>query len=406
MAYAAAIILLLASALIFDRVEGYDGIKRLAWALCCIMLIAIAGLRNGIGGDSFAYREDFVIWYEGQSNALWETIVWQFTKLGYMPLWTALNVSLRAVTDNFYIFQFIEATAVNIAVCYVIRRHCRYGFTALLLYCILGTYFLFSTEVLREGFSIAFGLLAIEAYCSGRKKAYGLLTALAVGFHVSALMLVLLPWLDIRIRRRTIIAAGVTAFAIWTVSSLILMLLAGLSGEGIVGVVLAKINLYTKSAFNFNGFIRFSLTYLLLPMVAAWLTYGSEAEISEERPSAIWIRRMWSLMVVLGIVAASLGGFNRVLNYVIIFQIIVLAELIIRSVRERRQRLVRLAVAAMLIGLNLSTYFIYWPKNEFYQYQFYFPYTSALDRNPNVDYREEAHLESSDHGNIYSDSDL
>lgn len=396
---------MVACAVVFDRMPGCNGIKRAAWTLCCMVLVAIGGLRYGVGGDTIAYHEDFLIWYDGAYSELWDNIVWQFTKISYMPLWTGLNICLRELTDNFYIMQTLEAAAINIAVCYILRRHCRYCFTALILYCVMGTYFLFTTEVMREGFALAFGLLAIEAYSRQNRRAYGLYTLLAIGFHLSAILLLLIPWVRIRITRRTVAASAVAALVIWTMSSAILAILSGIQMDGILGVVINKINLYTKAAFNLNGFIRFSLTYLLLPVSVAYMVESRRATQPDTERDP-WREQMWGMMVVLGIVAASLGGFDRVLNYVMVYEIIVLAELIPDLLRERRHMLVRFAAAMMLIGLNLSTYFIYWPKNEFYQYQFYFPYTSALDRKPNVEYRKEAHLESSDHGNINSDSNL
>lgn len=373
--------------------------KSIFWWLLCLLLTLLAGLRYGVGGDTFAYLEDFVRWYKDQMPYLEDAMLHQFKHVGYMPLWTACNIVLREWTDSFYIVQLLEAAFVNGAIFYVVRKHCDSPWWFVFFYLITGTFFLFNTEVMREGIAVACALMAIERYTDGHKVRYWLWVILAIGFHLSAFVLLIYPFINIRLTRRNYLIAYAIAFGIWAGSSAILTILSVLEATGILGGLASKIAQHTGAGFNFFGFIRFSLMYLGLPLLAIYFNQQRPMQEEETR----YRQRYTSLVIVVSLVIASMGGFSRFNSYLIIFILMTMAELTGHLMSQARHIIMRAAVILMFTVLYvLNAFFIYWPEHDFYQYQFYFPYTTIIDEEHNDDMgtieqeRHDAHLESAD----------
>lgn len=365
----------------------------------CLLLTLLAGLRYGVGGDTFAYMEDFIKWYKDQMPFLSDALVHQFEYVGYMPLWTLTNIVLREWTDSFYLIQIMEAVIVNGAIFYVVNKHCDSPRWFVFYYLITGTFFLFCTEVMREGVAVALALIGVERYMDGHKIRYWLWLLLAIGFHLSAIVMIVFPFLNIRLTRRNYLYTYGIAFAIWTLSSTILTILSTLESFGLLGGLAAKISQHTGAGYNFFGFIRFSLMYLGLPLLAMY--FNQQREVSE--PEREYRQRMTSLFIVVSLLIASMGGFNRFNSYLIVFILIIVAEQTAHLLDEARHMIVRLSVVMMFTLLYvLNAYFIYWPEHQFYQYEFYFPYTTIWDEEHNEDIttickmRHDAHLESAD----------
>lgn len=369
------------------------------WWLTCFLLTLIAGLRYGVGGDTFIYMDDFVRWYEDMLLDIRDAMEHQFEFVGYMPLWTGMNILLRYWTSSFYVVQILEAAIVNGAIFYVVYKHCENPWWFLFYYIATGTFFLFCTEVMREGIAVAFSLIAVEQYMKGRKILYGVWVLLAIGFHLSAVVMLIFPFFQIRLTRRNYLYAYAIAFAIWAGSSAVLTILSALEGTGILGGVAQKISQHTGAGFNFFGFVRFSLMYLGLPLLVIY--FNEQRPVSESE--SLYRQRMTSLTILVSLLLASMGGFNRFNSYLIVFLLMVVAELTGHLLEDARHLLIRLSVVGMFLLLYiLNAYFIYWPGNDFYQYQFYLPYTTIWDKEYNDDIhsiciaREDAHLESAE----------
>lgn len=376
--------------------------KKIYCALICLVLTLLAGLRYGVGGDTFAYMEDFVRWYRDQLPHLSNAIVHQFEHVGYMPLWTMTNIVLREWTDSFYVVQILEAAVVNGAIFYVVYKHCDSPGWFTFYYLVTGTFFLLCTEVMREGVAVALALVAIEQYMAGRKIAYWLWVLLAIGFHLSAIVMLIFPFVNVRLTRRNYLITYAVAFGIWAMSSVLLTVLSMLEGSGLLGGLATKISQHTGAGFNFFGFVRFSLMYLGLPLLAIY--FNQQRDVSQDEQQ--YRHRMTSLVIVVSLVIASLGGFNRFNSYLLVFVLMTISEQTYHLFHEARHMIVRLPVILMFAVLYvMNAYFIYWPKHEFYQYEFYFPYTMIWDDNTEVDtdhigaicrIRHDAHIESAD----------
>lgn len=340
------------------------------------------------------YLEDFEYWYVGLLPDLMDACEHQFIHVGYMPLWTILNVVVRHFTDSFYVIQLIEAALLNGAIFYTVRRHCDCKWWFLFFYLLTGTFFLFNTEVLREGFAVAFSLIAIDRYASGKPVRFWFWTLMALGFHLSAIVIVALPFLRMPLNRRTYLICYAIAFSIWAFSSIVLTILSTLEAVGILGGLASKIAEHTGAGFNFFGFLRFSLMYLGLPLLMIYFNQQRTYSESER----FYREKMTSLVMGVSLIIASMGGFNRFNSFIVIFVLINMAELTGHLLEKGRHMLIRLCAIVMLSTLYLlNAYFIYMPESQFYQYQFYLPYTTILEEKSSqniFDIRYDAHRES------------
>jgi hypothetical protein len=75
----------------FDRQEEYKGRKKAWYIIVGVYLVLLAGLRNGVGGDTQYYMEAFEHVPTNSSEYL-PYISQSMLSSGYMPGWTILNI--------------------------------------------------------------------------------------------------------------------------------------------------------------------------------------------------------------------------------------------------------------------------------------------------------------------------
>lgn len=385
------IVLTLFCSLVFDREEGYRGAKGVAYVTLCLFLVLIAGLRDGLGGDTFFYQRNYEYWYEGalESN-LFSTLAWELKHSGYMPLWSLTNMWIRQFSESFVVFQLLQALVVNGVICWVISRHTDKGFLFLFFYFLVGTYFLFNTEVMREGLAIAMGLVGIECYSSRHKWLFWLFALLAFGFHISAAVLVIYPIFRVKMTWRTIAWASLATFLAWFISDVVLTAVVERS-LGLPEFLLMRLKGYTSFATNFNGFLRFLLHFMLIPSVL--ILFSMQQPLSEQEQE--WRERMVAFFIPVALVAVAVAGFSRFTNYVLVFELLALAEVARSLFDEQRHLLVRGGAVVGFLALYTWSLLTYYPQNDFYMYEFYQPYTSVFNQDDvEKNRREMAHLES------------
>ena len=160
------------------------------WVEFAILFLLI-GFRDHIGSDSIGYESDY-----RYVPSLYNLNSSFFEQSRYQPGFIFLESFCKQIGDEFYIFQVVHVLIFNMIVFFFIKRNTNYCFAALLSYvCISMLYF--NTEILRESLSVALGLLALFFY---KKKKYYLailLFFLAWNFHVSSIVILLYPIVNI-----------------------------------------------------------------------------------------------------------------------------------------------------------------------------------------------------------------
>lgn len=372
----------------YDGIEEFDSHKEHRLWLLCIYLICLSGFSYGLGADKFTYLEEFN-YYPDSLSELGDYIQLNIMLKGQMPLWTIVNAVCKVVFNSFYAVQLLESAAINIAVCYMVSRYTHRYFLFLLIYFFTLQYFVFNTEVMREGFALSFILFGIHGYLSGKKWLYFVMLPIALMFHVSAAISLLILFSRFSVSWKTLAYAFIMAFSLWLFGDIMLqrVVTAALGG---IGAFVMKVLLYSFQTTNLFGFLRFALTYLVFPFIIMYTALLMEP--SEEL--RMKKERIMAFMVLLGIIASAMVGFIRFFNYVQIFYLIALANFVYTLFRIEKHLIIRLGTLAGTVFFIALTYLNYYNSTDTYFYHFFYPYTCILNEDNSVYFRETAHNEA------------
>jgi hypothetical protein len=372
----------------YDSIEEYDSHKQHRLWLMCGYLICLTGFSYGLGGDKFAYMEEFEQYPSDFSEA--GDYIWlQFMLKGQMPFWTLINMFGKIVFDSFYFVQLAQSAAINTAVCYIVSKYTHRYFLFLLVYFFTLQYFVFNTEVMREGFAMAFALVGMHNWMIGKKWMFFLMLPIALLFHISAVTMLLFPFVRFRISWMTLAIAFMVAFCIWLFSDLVLgkIMLAVLGG---MGALVEKVLLYSIKASTIFGFLRSAITYLVFPFVIMYSVLSLEPsdELRKRKEKIV------SFMVVLALLTCSLAGFARLYNYIQIFYLIMMADFIYMLFRIKNHLVIRMGVLVGTLFFLLLRYMTPYQSTKTHFYDFFYPYTCILHEDKSVYIREIAHQEA------------
>lgn len=372
----------------WDGVTEDNAFKSHRFWLLCIMLICISGFSYGLGGDKFTYMAQFDSIPDDVSIVEYMSLA--ILIQGNMPLWTLLTIIAKRCFDSFYALQLIQAIFVNVTFCYIASKYTQRKFLFLIAYFLSLTYFIFNTEVMREGIAIAICMVGMEEYMAGKKKCFYICYALALLFHISAAIVIIFPLLKFKISLKTLGIAILASLSIWALSDLVFGKIV-ISVLGSTGAMATKIIRYSSVASNFNGYIGSLIRYMVLPFIIMYYSYYWE----EDHNTKTKKERLISLHIVLAVCACSLAGFTRFRNYMEIYYLIMLSDFIYMLFKTKEKLILRFATLVLSIFFLLwLQYFVYFPENKAYFYQLFTPYRCILNENKDVYFREEVHIEA------------
>ena len=180
--------------LIFIGIYKYDLLRQHVllrrnslFFLIGFILFFIAAFRYYNGGDTANYVESFL-----QIPALGELSERDFGDFRYQKGYIIFVSFAKNLWNNFLMQQILTALVVNVVIFRFIKKYSPFIFLTTLMYFILN-YFEFNMEIMRECISVSLGLLAYECIKSKRYMLMALLIYIAYQFHVSALILTLMP---------------------------------------------------------------------------------------------------------------------------------------------------------------------------------------------------------------------
>jgi len=375
----------------YDGIEEYDSHKQHRFWLMCFYLICLTGFSYGLGGDKFVYMREFEE-YPDTFTEVGDYIWLQLMLKGQMPGWTLLNLISRSVFHSFYALQLIQSAAINSAVCYIASKYTQRYFLFLLVYVLTLQYFVFNTEIMREGLALSFVLIGMHGWMSGKKWLYFVLLPIGLMFHISALTVLIFPFAQyLKASWKLLIIAFFASFLIWALSDFLVgpLMMAVLGG---MGAMVQKVLFYSIRASSFFGFLRYSITYLILPFIIMYSVMLNEQDEEKRRH----MEHMIGFMVLLGILASSFAGFVRLYNYVRIFYLVLLATFIYELFWEKKHLIIRAGTLVLTVFLILLQYFTHYETTDTYYYNYFYPYTCILDEDRSVYFREVAHEEAVD----------
>jgi len=372
----------------YDGIEEYDSHKQHRLWLMCGYLVCLSGFSYGLGADKFVYMYEFEE-YPDNLSATADCISQRMIFNGQMPLWTIVNLCCKVFFDSFYAVQFLESAAINIAVCYIASKYTHRYFLFLIIYFLSLQYFIFNTEVMREGFSLALTLVGIEGYVSGRKWLFFTTLPIAILFHFSAAIALLFLLVRFKISWKTLAIAFVISFFVWFFSDFLLGKML-IFAQGGLETVVKKVFYYSIQATTIFGFIRYAIVYLIFPFIIMYtsLLLEPSEQIRERKEKLV------GYMLILGIIASAMTGLIRFYNYTYIYYLIAFADFVYTLLRIKKHLIIRLGTFAGTLFFIALLYFGRYNTTNTFFYEFFYPYTCILDENADVHYRPIAHEEA------------
>ena len=377
----------------FDGQAEYTRTKKVWYIIVGVYLVLLAGFRNGVGGDTQLYMQDFE-YVPSTWGELNEFISDELTESGYMPGWSILVFLCKRWFDSFYAVQLAQALIVNIGILYLFRQYTTHIFLCTLLYGVSYVFFLFNMEVMREAIAVVLCGIGMHSYLRGEKWKFYLLVGISILFHISALVALLFPFVRLKqINIKTMIMAFFAALLLFLFSDVIVNYLPSLLGSSVNRIV-EKIFLYSDVTLNLFGFLENAIRYLV---INAGIVFFAQWSIGEDEQRQKDYIKYMSFYLIITVLICGFIGFSRFRNYTLIFFLIMLTEFIYHYKSQLyTNAIIKLIVLAGFVFYTSRYYMTYYPGSHGYKYEFYYPYTSILDENVDTSKREDMHEESFD----------
>lgn len=381
------IILAIAWSIKYDRQEEFDASKNHRFWFLCVILSLITGLSYALGGDKQLYLTEFDE-YSPNLSDFGKEITDGFLDRGQMPGWVTVNMFAKVFFNSFYLVQILEAFWVNIAVFYTFKRYTQHVFLCSLLYCLTFTYFAFNTEVMREGFALGFCLYACEAYFRRKYKLAVLLFLSGLMFHVSAIIMLMIPVIRFRITNRRFVFVLGGALLFWFFSNFfftrVVDMLLGQEGR-----LIAKILIYsTFSSGGIGAFVFFSLIYMFSPY---WLMHIGIGKGSQDKSVVRRKETFMAMYLCISIVVISIPPLSRFYNYLLPFFLCMTTDMMATLFCKKRHFVSKVFSFLFIWGYTTFQYLAFSPKANAYMTELWFPYTSILNDDYDRSYRQSIH---------------
>lgn len=339
------------------------------YIIAYLVLTSLVAFRYRVGGDTINY----IIGFDLFTPELSDLNLFEVTKRQPIP---ALIFSIcKTYFNDFVYVQIIFAVFVNWVMFKFIKENCKYKFTAIWLYAVC-FFMRFNCEIMRESLAISFFLLGYKYLVSRKLFKYYIFVFLALMSHLSAVFLIVLPIFYSGSNLKTKLLYGILFFIIMAI----------VSQSYLFQILSMYAETYTQYESSIFGKLAIILFQVIIPLYVIKLT---KSYISTPIIKGAYI------YILCGIASLFIYIFYRFNNYVIIFYLILGADLLNHVTNKkisRESHLLRNAFYTILICFGfVSSYFTSIERTIGKPERWYvcwYPYYSIF--NPNVsDVREE-----------------
>lgn len=281
--------------------EGGEG---LWYYFSLLILIAIAGFRYRVGGDTIVYMELFEDY-----PTLSELRTFDFNEAKFSPMWYIYNAPFRSI-GSFTLYQIVQAIIVNCCFFRFFRRYSKYYFSLILLY-FVGYFFYFNMEIQREVLCICLLLDAYPLLEKRRYLPYYLICALAFSFHFSAVVMMVIPLMKLVKKESWLLCLIISAAIFILLGAVdIVSIVLSVAFDDRMAVVVR--NYLARGQANLNGGI---LLYLIaVPFMMLMYLRQQKKIINDE-----FMGRMLILVCVFQTIGIFINSVNRFSNYLMPF---------------------------------------------------------------------------------------
>lgn len=309
--YLTVLLLLIICIIKYDLGNGSRKNGDIWYYTICVILILIAGFRYRVGGDTLGYFDAYSSW-----PTFSEFSKVDFTLLPYQPLWYVLAALCKLISPEFYIFQLVQATIVTVISFWFLRKHVRYKFIAVLLWFYI-MYFTLTMEVMREAICISLWLLAVDHMIQKQYMRYYIWAVIAFLFHLTAAILLIMPFVYCLIKKGGI--WFVVVFLIFTVSFLVISTYPEFFINWLPFRMVHKIIVYSEAG-ELNLFVKRSCLHIIAIYIGIQVYRKLYPNNLEFIPFLKLEIAVFFASPILFLIT------ERVVNYLYIFEIVILTQ--------------------------------------------------------------------------------
>ncbi|SCY84869.1 EpsG family protein [Flavobacterium anhuiense] len=370
-AYIIPFLVTIVAAIVFDICKYKNNAEFLVWMGLYIYLSGLIGLRYMVGGDSYFY----MLYFNNISTNNILDFSWDSE---YQPLFTILNSLAKAIYSSFTTFQIFHVLIINSCLFYYIWKNSKLRFSVLFL-CLLMFYINFTVEILRESLAIMVFIINYKNLENNKWIRYYIGVFIAIMFHLSAVFLIVLPFLKfLRINRHYILLLIVILLALNQLNYLFTFF------ENI-DKINKKVNDYSEASYGWKSTFLFFATRTLIPIgLFYWAKNKFNIVIKYE-----YLICVFGLLGVCSIFNTII--FTRFTNYLMLFYCITLADVMIPFFRQKIITSSKLFVITTFVFILFTSGYMsfYWPAGYYVKwipYYSVFSYESESNKFIDRDY--------------------
>jgi len=341
----------------YDVCQEKDNGKTLLFVCLYFYLVLLIGLRYMVGGDSYFY----MIYFNNLPTTNMFDISWDSE---YQPLFSLFTAIAKSIYPSFTSFQILHSLIVNSVLFIFISKNSKFPYFTIFL-CLLMFYINFTVEILRESLAIMVFIINYKSFENNKWLKYYLGVFVAVMFHLSAIFLIVLPFLKFLRLNKFYLLILVIAYLVLNQLNYLFILLENVEKIG------KKANDYSEASYGWKSTALFFITRTLIPVgLLMWAKFKYKINIKYE-----------SLICAFGLLGVfSIFNniiFTRFTNYLFLFYSIFLAEFLISIFRQKKLTVNRFFVMSTFVLAVLSYGYIsfYWPVRY---YEKWIPYYSIF----------------------------
>lgn len=175
-------------------ISNYRKGKDLLYNLLLILVIFASATGYMLGSDSPYYQAVF----EDEVPTIWSFNVKAFTSIdsSFNIGFTLFMLFCKSIVPSFYFFKLVYACIINITIFSLFKKNTDKLFMAILFYLMQSALY-FNFEILREALAICVFIWSIPYFENKIWRKYLLFCALAISLHVSAVVMLFVPLIQL-----------------------------------------------------------------------------------------------------------------------------------------------------------------------------------------------------------------
>lgn len=383
--------------LIFFGVYRYDYCRQekgkfVYLAIICMLFILVAGLRYRLGQDTLSYLMD----YE-RLRPITNLGPRDFERTRFAPGFVIFTSIFKQFTSDFTYFQVFQAAFVNIILFYFFNKYTKHVFFAILIY-FFYEYFIYSFQQMREAMAVCIFLLSWPFFLKGKWLWWYLASFLAFTFHISAIVMFVVPLICLPgIRqlfifgKRTLIICFVLMVVFALIQSLFFKYIELLA---VTDAMVERAQTYSKSdlggtTLNIAGFISQLIRFIIYPLIALYFIKKRQDAGGGK------VFNKFNAFVLMSIYISLVSFFISILlrynNYFFPFATILLADWVFSYIPQGHRKIKFKFAYWVLIFLPMfgMQFYNYLGKinksGTMKSYMVYYPYRTVFDKTENHD---------------------